>query len=287
MKTDDALKRIITFLILTLLLSAIFWALIFQAGGTQAFGGAYTLGLMWCPGIAALVTTFVFQRNLRELGWSLGKLRYLLLAYALPLAYAGVPYILVWMVGLGQFTTQNVPPGQPLVVFVLVNATIVFLLGGVLSALGEEIGWRGLLVPQLARLTSFTWVSLISGAIWTLWHVPLLLFSDYTSGAPAWYALACFAVLVVGISFAFAWLRLKSGSLWTAAILHGSHNLFIQGVLDPLTRGTDITKYITGEFGIGLALAAILVAFVFWRFRDSLHTSPSASQIPEALVANA
>lgn len=32
--------------------------------------------------------------------------------------------------------------------------------------LGEEIGWRGFLVPQLAKLTTFTWVALISGIIW-------------------------------------------------------------------------------------------------------------------------
>jgi uncharacterized protein len=39
------------------------------------------------------------------------------------------------------------------------------LLGGIFLALGEEIGWRGLLVPQPARLTTFTKTALLSGGI--------------------------------------------------------------------------------------------------------------------------
>jgi len=77
--------------------------------------------------------------------------------------------------------------------------------------------------------------------------------------------MVCFTVMAVGISFAFAWLRLQSGSFWPAALMHASHNLFIQQVFDPLTQDTGITAYITGEFGTALAIAAIMVAYTFWR----------------------
>jgi protein-S-isoprenylcysteine O-methyltransferase Ste14 len=80
-----------------------------------------------------------------------------------------------------------------------------------------------------------------------------------------------FAVMVLGISFAFAWLRLKSGSLWTAALLHASHNLFVQGIFTPLTTETSLTPYIIDEFGIGLALAGLVVALIFWRRRGALQ----------------
>ena len=79
--------------------------------------------------------------------------------------------------------------------------------------------------------------------------------------------------MAVGISFAFAWLRLKSGSVWTAALLHASHNLYIQGYFDVVTVESDTTMYLTGEFGAGLAIAAVVVAFVFWRLRDRLPSS--------------
>ena len=163
-------QRIILFVVLTFALSAIFWVLSSRAApGAQNF---LTLGLMWCPGIAAMVTTLIYQRNLRGLGWGGGPVRYLLLSYALPVVYAGAVYGLTWLAGWGAFTTENVPEGQSWLALVLTNATFLFLLGGLLPALGEEIGWRGFLVPELARLTSFTNTALISGAIW---HYPMIL----------------------------------------------------------------------------------------------------------------
>jgi len=224
---------------------------------------------MWCPGLAALVTTLALQRNLRGLGWRRGPVRYLLLSYALPVVYAGVVYGLTWLLGWGAFTTERVPEGQPWPVFVLSNATVLFLLGGLVPALGEEIGWRGLLVPQLARLTSFTKTALISGAIWAVWHMPMILFAGYHSDTPRWYGLLCFTVLAMGMSFAFAWLRLRSGTLWTAVILHAAHNVFVQTIFDPLTRDTGFTTYITTEFGIGLAVAAVVVAALCWSRREA------------------
>jgi membrane protease YdiL (CAAX protease family) len=146
------------------------------------------------------------------------------------------------------------------------------------SALGEELGWRGLLVPELAKLTTFTRTALISGAIWALWHTPLILFADYNSGAPKPYAVLCFAVAVIGISFAFAWLRLRSGSVWTGMLMHASHNLWIQGFFDRVTIDTGRTRWFTTEFGAALALVAVIVALVFWRLRHTIAAiaSPSA-----------
>lgn len=85
------------------------------------------------------------------------------------------------------------------------------------------------------------------------------------------YGMACFTVMVVGISFVFAWMRLASGSLWTAMLLHASHNLFIQGIFDPLTRDTGRTEFVIGEFVIGLAVAGVVVAFFSWRRRGQLR----------------
>jgi hypothetical protein len=46
---------------------------------------------------------------------------------------------------------------------------------------------------------------------------PLLIWGDYNSGTPAWYGLTFFTVIVISVSFIFAWIMLKSGSLWTGA----------------------------------------------------------------------
>jgi len=68
----------------------------------------------------------------------------------------------------------------------------------------------------------------------------------------------------------FAWMRLKSGSLWTGAILHGSHNLYIQAIFTPLTRNTGKTAWYIDEFGAMLPLVTIAFAFYFWSRRREL-----------------
>jgi hypothetical protein len=60
-------------------------------------------------------------------------------------------------------------------------------------------------------------------------------------------------------------LRLKSGRLLPPVVLRASHNLFVQAVFDALTVSTGVTAYLTGEFGIGLAVASVLLAAVVWR----------------------
>jgi uncharacterized protein len=263
--TNSPRSQILTFLAITFLLSAIFWAIILLAGGTKAYGGLPTLGLMWCPGISAILTKLYFERSLKSLGWKPGKFIWLALAYLLPILYAVFPYAIAWVSGLAGFNTTNLPAGRPLVPFIIINLTFVFLLGSLPSALGEEIGWRGLLVPQLALKNSIVRSGLISGAIWAVWHLPLIVFGDYNSGAPVLYAVLCFVVLVLGISIPLAWLRMKSGSLWTAAVLHASHNLVIQAILDVLTTQKPLTPFITTEFGAGLALSAVVIGFIFWQ----------------------
>jgi uncharacterized protein len=273
-------KKILVFLVLTFALSSIFYYLIISSGSVQS----YSLGLMWCPGVAAIITQLFFNHSLRGLGWKPGKFKYLLASYGVPLAYVLVVYAIAWLTGLGTFSPAqlmnqvaaqyHIPVHSP-VLFVIVYGIIIATFGlviGALSGLGEEIGWRGLLVPELAKKFSFTRTALISGGIWALWHFPMILFANYNnSSAPAWFGLVCFTVLAVGISFPFAWLRLKSGSLWTAVILHAAHNIFIQAFFTPLTGPTRWSAYVIDEFGIGLALAAVVVAYLFWRRRKETN----------------
>lgn len=266
---QDAKKRIRTYLIAVFALSTPFYvvSIIANANGdaTASFGGDLAiLGLMWMPAVAALVTTLIYQRNVRGLGWSPGKVKYLALGYLLPIVYAAVAYGFVWVSGLGAYDGASAVEKGGLAGF-LISALTLGVLQSALLALGEEIGWRGLLVPQMARITTVSRTALITGLIWGLWHVPLILFGGYNAGTPWWYALLCFTVLIVGMNFAFTWLRLASGSIWPTVLMHASHNLIIQGVFDKLTADTGSTAFFTGEFGLVLALLGIVVAIVFAR----------------------
>jgi len=262
-------KEVGTFLGLTFGLSAIFWALIISGGSLSVHGGIYVFALMWCPGVSALITRLIYQHNVRGEGWGLGQPRWLALAYVMPIIYATIVYGLVWLSGLGGVDLSRFK--TPVVTFLLAGT-----LQSIVSATGEELGWRGFLVPTLARSKSFKVVALVSGATWAGWHFPLIIGADYNGGTPPWYSVLCFAVMVIAMGFPFAWLRLRSGSVWPAAILHASHNLFVQAFFDRVTVDTGPTRWLTGEFGAGLALAFIAVGWIFWRERASVE-APNAT----------
>jgi uncharacterized protein len=270
-------KKVAVFYGLTLVFSNIFNAFQIFCGGMDAGSLLYVTGAMWSPGVAALATKRIFGEPISSLPWQWGGARYAWLAYLIPLAYALPVYLVAWLTPLGgflepgflkriaeQFGWQNFPPSLVLVLFVVFTG-ILGLVGKTSRALGEEIGWRGFLVPELNKVVGFTGVSVISGLMWAAYHFPVLLFGDYNKGAPAWYSLVCFTLMVVADSFILAWLTLRSRSLWPAAIFHGSHNLFIQSIFTPLTRDTGRTNYIIDEFGIGLVVTVGIAAVWVWR----------------------
>jgi membrane protease YdiL (CAAX protease family) len=271
------------YLLLTLAFSSVFWFLIIKSGHVGGGGGLYVAALMWCPASAALLTCRITGREVKSLGWKWGNPRYQVISYLLPLGYATVTYAVVWISGLSGFYNKQfvsavgarfgigpLPAWLAIALYLLLAGTT-GVIRGCATALGEEIGWRGFLVPELARRTNFTATALISGCIWAMWHYPILIFADYNAGTPTWYSLTCFTVMVVELGFVFAWMRLKSGSLWTGALLHASHNLFIQAFFDPITADTGRTKYVTGEFGAALAVTLLVLAVYFWTRRGEVE----------------
>ena len=107
--------------------------------------------------------------------------------------------------------------------------------------------------------------ALIGGVIWGLWHVPIIIFGGYNNGAPVWYSLLAFFVLIISMNFVFTWLRLASGSIWPTVITHAVHNTFIQSVYQPLTENTGMTQYFSDEFGAVLAVIGVIVAIIVSR----------------------
>jgi uncharacterized protein len=276
--------QIITYLILLFLFSSVFYYLILHAGGLRGGGGGYTLCLMWCPGLAGMATLKLNGRSLSDLGWKWGEPKYQFLSWLIPILYATLAYLIVWIFGFGKFgkpeylealarRSHLASPHWLAVLIGFLLIAIYGMIGSTSSALGEEIGWRGFLVPELSKNNSYTLTAIFSGLVWSVWHYPILIYGGYNNGTPTWYGLLCFTVMVVAISFIFAWMRLKSGSLWTGAILHASHNLYIQGVFTPSTGDTGKTAWYIDEFGCVVPLVTIVFAIYFWTRRREL---PSA-----------
>jgi membrane protease YdiL (CAAX protease family) len=243
--------------------------------------GGYVTALMWGPALAAIVTTWLKKLDWGGLGFAWRHTPSCWAGYWLPIAYALTAYVLIWALGLGGFadpaniqaqaerlgwTITDKASFVPLY-FVFVGVTGIIL--STARGLGEELGWRGFMAPHLNTLFGFTGASVVTGVIWTLWHVPLIIFSDYNNGTPLLFGLTCFFIMIMNLSFIMHWLRLRSGSVWPAAILHGSHNLYIQTIFTPLTsdRG-GMTAYAIDEFGFMIPLTSFVVALILWLKRD-------------------
>jgi len=206
-------QPIATCLVLTLLASSIVWLLTLHAThACRIAGRIFGYGIMWCPALATLITCRLSGRKMLDLAWKWGESRYMIACYLIPLLYSLVAYLVIWVSGVGgfyykafvsqvahEFGWEGLPVGLLIVTFFVVNG-VIGLFGSMAMALGEEIGWRGFLVPELGKRMGYTGVSLTSGLIWAVWHYPLLIFGHYNNGTPAWYGLLCFTVMVVSMS---------------------------------------------------------------------------------------
>jgi membrane protease YdiL (CAAX protease family) len=163
------------------------------------------------------------------------------------------------MYGLGRWpTTGAFAVALPLLFTITVIGTTVW-------TLGEEIGWRGFLFPRLHKRFGFHGACLLSGGLWAVWHYPGLLWSDYNAGTNQIFALGCFTVMVIAMGYIMGLLRTHSNSIWPCVLLHATHNTFVQGFFDALTAPIRWEKYLTTEFGAGLALTMAVSATLMTR----------------------
>ncbi len=188
-------RQIPTFLLFVVVFSSLFYFLILRAHAISGARGLYVTGLMWCPALAAMVTLKLNGRSLADLGWKWPQTRYVVMSWLVPLLYGLIAYIIVWTCGLGgfpnhKFLQQLVPalglrtsPAVSVFVYVCLTGSI-GMVRSLSTALGEEIGWRGFLVPELSKTMSFASTGLISGIVWACWHFPILIWADYNAGTP-------------------------------------------------------------------------------------------------------
>jgi membrane protease YdiL (CAAX protease family) len=227
---------------------------------------------MWCPALAAGTTRLYFQHNLRGFGTSPGRPVWLAAGILLPVAAGLVMFGTAWVSGIAPINPASLP-----IIFALsfVPGLILALAFNCFAAAGEEFGWRGFLVPELARFMRFTELALLSAAIWTAWHFPMMFFGTYHGAGSIGYSLAVFIPSVVSAGLILAWLRLISGSVWVAVLFHGFWNYFIQQFYPALTTTTDAGQMMLGEFGWFVAVFYVALALVFWHFRDRLPVLPA------------
>ncbi len=283
MRTPDQARRgLRIYLGILVVLSALIEGTIIHLGGlTNPTAGSLVLVLMYVPAFSSVMARLIGREGFADVSFSWGGrtgTRAALAAWLLPVGVAVPVYGVAWLTGLVPFAA---PAGGILAsianpVLRLIALIPVALTAGTLvsclSAFGEEVGWRGYLVPRLVE-AGVPRPFLTSALIWCAWHVPLILWAGYATGPfPAVSALL-FIGSIAPVGLLFAQWRMASGSIWPAVIAHGSWNIVIQSVFDPFAPGERSAMWV-GESGVlTVAMLWLLVALV-WR-RKWAGTEPS------------
>ncbi|MEC0108538.1 type II CAAX endopeptidase family protein [Paenibacillus taichungensis] len=261
-KVQKARRGLLVFFAVLIPLSILSYVLIMKA---PIFG----LLLMWTPGLSSIFARVVLREGISDISLRFGgkqtvkSLPFILL---FPVVIGLFAYGIAWITGLVQYVTPDSfiegPSG------VILAGTILFQMFvgtaiGIISSSGEELGWRGYMLTRLidARIPRPV---LTSGIIWGVWHLPVMLFADYYSGPYPALSVILFMISVTSFSYLISRLRLTTGSIWPAILLHACWNAVIQDAFDISSSGKNVLLW-TGESGILVALALLIAAWMMSR----------------------
>lgn len=141
-------------------------------------------------------------------------------------AFVLASYVFAPAVALVAVIVGRSDPGAVAANVVLMTLLPIAGLSSVLTGpIGEELGWRGLLLPWLLERTSAVTASVQVGVVWAVWHLPLWTFEPFRAGLPAAVFIPLYLTSIVAVSFVFTWLHLLSaGSVAVAVLAHGTFN---------------------------------------------------------------
>jgi len=241
---------------------------------------------MWSPAVAAILTQRWEGDSIRTgCGLRRGRLRWIGLAWVTPVG------LLALTIGFGtllpevSFTTDygaflrslGLPAEQidaslavleglpvPPVIFLVGQGLVAGLTINAVAALGEELGWRGLLLRELSPL-GFWRLSLLTGVVWGIWHAPLIVQGHNFPDAPV-AGIAVMTGWTVAASPLFTYLTVRAGSVLAATLLHGSFNAVASLSLVYLTGAGTLLVGPVSIAGIGAALLATAACVVHDRY---------------------
>ena len=250
--------------------------------------GNYLAGpYMFTPAIAALFTRlFFYEKKFKDARLGFGRWRDYFRFWWITLVVVAFSYIIFTLVGaiswdfsgdtfLGQLKEpmemsgksindlpEGMTPKMMLILFFAGGLTI-FSIPMTLTGFGEEFGWRGLMFPLLYRDGHLLRGFVIGGLIWFAWHMPLMIVMPSPEGLTAQYHILNALVLAVGSIFTFvffAWVYVRSGTIWVASFVHAVFNNGSRS----FAYFTKVENQLLANIGLA-ATMLLVVAFLFWR----------------------
>ena len=230
--------------------------------------------VMFTPAIAAFaVRRFITREGFADAGLRRGPWRpYLMTWLGVPILVAGI-YALTLLLGLGHFDPDlgqltariheaargqplpSLPPPRLLAAAILAQALTFGVVITTIFTFGEEFGWTGYLLMRLLPFGRWR-AALIYGAIWGLWHAPIIVGGFNYPGYPV-LGVLMMCLLTVAFAMTQTALRLRYQSVLLTSFFHASVNTQGLGVLPMLATG--VSPAIGGVTGIVGILAFMVL----------------------------
>lgn len=223
------------------------------------------------PTVAVGILTFTItprgsrRRLWREIGLNRAGFRSWPAAIVVPLLLCGGAYGTALLIGagrlhLGEISAATVPGWVINVAIALVVPTVIIL--------GEEIGWRGYLLPRFQQVTGRRRAAVATGFAHGLFHLPLILIATtYDTGGARWIVAPAAVLTITAAGVLYAWLRDRSNSVWPVAIAHNVANtVFDLGASAVVATSGSSLAYVAGETGFATMGACAVVAVVLLRW---------------------
>ncbi len=135
-----------------------------------------------------------------------------------------------------------------------------------LTAIGEEVGWRGALYPYLKDRFGKTKGRVIGGIIWGAWHWPCIIITNYNYsegyiGAP-FLAPVAFVIGTVSFGIIIDYAYEKTETIWVPALVHGAINgwTIYQHIVSP--EYTEYSVLGPSAFGLIGVIPALIYAII-------------------------
>ncbi|MEA4894129.1 MAG: CPBP family intramembrane glutamic endopeptidase [Oscillospiraceae bacterium] len=240
-----AKKRLITFIVLTIVISWIVFLSIPICGLTYGSGLAVviTMAAMFVPALSSVLTRLITKEGLRNMYLRphvKGHVKEYLLLYFGPtvlLLLSGALYFLIFpgsfdpeLTALNGMVASSGKPGLTASTLLIVQVLIFVVIGpivNIIPTMGEELGWRGYLLPKLRMFLTDRAALVFTGAIWGIWHLPIIVMGhNYGTSYWGYPVLGILAMIVfcivLGIIEGFISIKLESAI--PAAMIHSTVN---------------------------------------------------------------
>ncbi len=236
------------------------------------------------PTVAVTILTFTItprgrRRELwRGIGLARAGLRVWPSALLIPFALCAAAYGTAVALGVGHLDVSLADATPDWALNLVIGAII-----GTAFILGEEIGWRGFLLPRVQQLTGDRRrAAVLTGFLHGCFHLPLVLIATtYNNEVSAWVSAPVTVAVITSGGIFYAWLWDRSRSVWPVAIAHNTVNtVFSMGAAAVVATGDGNVASVAGETGYATLGVCLVSAVVLWRYARVWRTSESSVERP-------